>query len=311
MHRLSLALLVVLLAPLTSRADPVADPDALRVAPTEARPGQLVVLSLPSMKGRACPSGFVGERAVRFHLLGGKCQALLGLPVEQEPGEMPVRLGSAASRPLAALTVLPAAFNVRELTVAKKFVQPPASVKKRMQADREAFARAFSQKLEGPLFSSNFDWPRRDVMTAPFGDLRTFNGKKQSQHFGMDIDGRTGDPIVAANDGVVVMVRDNYAAGQTVMLHHGLDLYTTYFHLSEMDVKVGQKVKKGELLGKVGKTGRVTGAHLHFGVKVGGLYVDPTSVLQADLFGEPLAAATPEPGPLAPAAGGSGPGTGN
>ena len=266
------------------------------VTPAKARPGDLVVLALPlpAAEGAACPSGTVGDREVQFHVLGGKCQALVALPVEAPEGELAIRLGKGEGVS-GTVTVLPPAFNVRELTVAKKYVAPPAKVKKRMAQDRAAFARAFGQKPSGPLFTENFDWPRRDVMTAPFGDLRTFNGKKQSQHYGMDIDGRIGDPVYAANAGEVVMVRDNYAAGRTVMLHHGLDVYTTYFHLSDMDVKVGQKVKKGDLLGKVGKSGRVTGPHLHFGVKVGGRYVDPASVMRADLLGTPLADASPQP----------------
>ncbi len=301
-----------------SSAAHAAEP-SLTMTPAEARPGDLVVLSLPLGEGGLCPEGSAGRQVVTFHALGGKCQALLALPVEHAPGKLPLRLAPPAEKkgqkqaPVAAeLTVLPPAFNVRELKVAKKFVSPPKTVKRRMAEDRKAFAAAFAQKPLPAQFSANFDWPRRDVMTAPFGDLRTFNGKKQSQHFGMDIDGRVGDPIVAANDGVVVMVRDNYAAGQTVMIHHGLDVYTTYFHLSSMDVKPGQRVKRGEPLGKVGKTGRVTGAHLHFGAKVNGLYVDPATLMRADLFGGAVATATPDaPLPVADrkaetAAGGSG-----
>ncbi len=274
---------------------PAAQAANLTVTPEQARPGDLVVLATPLPEGGGdCPSGTVGDREVRFHVLGSRCQALVALPVEAPEGVLAVRLAGEAG-PSAQLRVLAPAFNVRELTVARKYVAPPAKVKKRMANDRAAFARAFNQKFAGPLFTENFDWPRRDVMTAPFGDLRTFNGKKQSQHYGMDIDGRIGDPVYAANAGVVVMVRDNYAAGRTVMIHHGLDVYTTYFHLSSMDVKPGQKVKKGELLGKVGKSGRVTGPHLHFGVKVGGLYVDPASVMRADLLDTTMADASPAP----------------
>jgi len=116
-------------------------------------------------------------------------------------------------------------------------------------------------------------------MTAPFGDLRLFNGKAQSQHFGLDLDGRVGDPIEAANDGAVVMVRPCYASGNTVIVDHGGGLYTMYFHLSHFEVKEGQKVARGQLLGLVGRTGRVTGPHLHFSVKVDGLYVDGATVL--------------------------------
>ena len=109
-----------------------------------------------------------------------------------------------------------------------------------------------------------------------------FNGKQKSQHYGMDLDGSTGDPIYAANDGEVVMVRDCFGSGNTVVLHHGARLFTAYFHMSKFETKPGAKVKRGQLIGLVGKTGRVTGPHLHFGAKIDGKWVNPLSVLALD-----------------------------
>ena len=132
-----------------------------------------------------------------------------------------------------------------------------------------------------------FAWPRQDRITAPYGDLRTYNGKKQSQHFGNDIGGDSGTPVSAANAGTVVMTRDNFASGNTVLVHHGAGLYTAYFHLSAMEVKEGERVERGQLLGKVGNTGRVTGPHLHWGVKVDDLWVDGQTLLKLDFGGAP------------------------
>ena len=102
---------------------------------------------------------------------------------------------------------------------------------------------------------------------------------KPSQHYGLDLAGRVGAPIAAANAGRVVLVRDCWASGRTVVLWHGAGLYTTYFHLSRTLVPEGAHVARGQRIGLVGKTGRVSGPHLHWGVKVGDLYVDPRSVL--------------------------------
>jgi murein DD-endopeptidase MepM/ murein hydrolase activator NlpD len=132
------------------------------------------------------------------------------------------------------------------------------------------------------LFEEPFAWPKLSRLTAPFGDLRMFNGKKQSQHFGTDIDGDTGDPAYAANDGVVVMNRECFGSGNTVLIHHGLGIYTAYFHLSRFDVKKGDRVRKGDQVGLVGMTGRVTGPHLHWGVKIDGRWIDPESLLRLD-----------------------------
>ena len=145
-------------------------------------------------------------------------------------------------------------------------------------------------KMQSESFKENFAWPRQDSITAPYGDLRTYNGKKQSQHYGTDIRGATGTPVYAANAGTVVMSRDAYASGNTVLVHHGAGLYTAYFHLSAMDVKDGERVERGQLLGKVGATGRVTGPHLHWGVKVDDMWVDGETLLKLDFTGEPAPA---------------------
>ncbi|MBX5481163.1 MAG: M23 family metallopeptidase [Myxococcaceae bacterium] len=261
---------------------------ALELQPGAAHPGDLVMVTV---RGWApCPSATLGERPLRFYEIPGGCRALVGLTVEQQAGPLEVRLRAPGDAGedlvLGTLEVLPPNFNVRELRVARKFIKPsPAQVRQR-RADQRAFEKAWAQPFIPPLFTADFVVPIDSEVTAPFGDLRTFNGKKQSQHYGMDLDGRIGDPIRAANDGVVVMVRKNFASGNTVLLHHGAHLFTAYFHMSKMLVKPGQKVKQGERIGLVGKTGRVTGPHLHFGCKVDGLWVDPASLL-AMKFGAP------------------------
>jgi murein DD-endopeptidase MepM/ murein hydrolase activator NlpD len=231
--------------------------------------------------------------------------------VEHALGQFPVKVQAPAGHDTPAvqlvgtLDVVDAGYPNRQLQVAGKYIKPPASVKAKMAQDRAAFAAAFSQPF-GPLgFQQDFAWPRQDRITAHFGDRRSFNGKLRSQHYGTDIDGDTGDPIYAANDGEVVMVRECYSSGNTVILSHGGGLYTTYFHMSHFDVKPGDKVKQGQKLGRVGKTGRVTGPHLHWGVKVDGLWVDGLSLLKLNFFGAPeprvATEATPPPSPAASA----------
>jgi hypothetical protein len=262
-------------------------PPRIVLRPDTARPGDPVLITVRGL--REAPIGTLGERTLRFYPSGDGFQALTGLPVEQVPGAVAVKVtgtpvgGTAGPEEFQArLDVVAPGWRVRTLSVANKFVRPPPEVQARMDADQAAFGEAFSQPFAPPLFTQNFAWPREAPVTAPFGDLRTFNGQKQSQHFGTDLNGRTGAPVHAANAGTVVMTRDNYAAGNTVLVHHGAGLYTSYFHLSAIAVKVGQHVKRGELLGKVGRTGRVTGPHLHWGAKVEGLWVDPATLLALD-----------------------------
>ncbi|WP_434345176.1 M23 family metallopeptidase [Myxococcus virescens] len=263
-------------------------PPQLTLQPGTAKPGDPVLVTVSGMT--APPTGTLAGRALRFFPWGEGYLAVAGLPVEMAPGAAkvtamgPVAPGAPQVELTGTLDVVESGYPSRELRVAGKYVKPPASVRKRMAADRRAFAEAFAQDFSAPHFAQNFAWPRADRITAPFGDRRTFNGKLSSQHFGVDIDGDPGTPVQAANDGTVVMARDNYAAGNTVLVHHGAGLYTAYFHLSRIDVKPGTQVKQGQLLGKVGSTGRVTGPHLHWGVKVDGLWVDGERLLKLDFF---------------------------
>jgi murein DD-endopeptidase MepM/ murein hydrolase activator NlpD len=277
---------------------------SLSVQPGTAKPGDPILVTVRGVEG--LPSGTVADRPLHFFQAGDAWQAITGLPVEQAVGTVQVkvvgpRMGEGKPVELAgALDVVDPGYPDRQLQVAGKYVKPPQSVKARIAEDRAAFAAAFSQSFTPITFQSNFAWPRQDRITAPFGDRRSFNGKLQSQHFGTDIDGDTGDPIYAANDGQVVMTRDCYSSGNTVILHHGGGLYTTYFHMSRIDVKPGTTVKQGQKLGLVGKTGRVTGPHLHWGVKVDGLWVDGLTLLKLDFFGTPeprVATSTPASAP--------------
>lgn len=264
-----------------------AAPPEVWLQPGDARPGDAVLVRV--FGATQAPEGELGEKALDFAPFGDGWAAIIGLSVDQAPATLPlwVRLATKeGERELSGgLEVKDANFPARELSVSKKFTSPDRKARKRMREDQRAFDKAFAQEFEPPRFIENFAPPRIAVTTAPFGDLRLFNGKKKSQHYGQDLDGDTGDPVYATNDGVVVMGRDCFGSGNTVLLHHGLSLYSAYFHLSKMEVKQGQKVKRGQLLGLVGKTGRVTGPHLHFGFKIDGRWVDPESVLRLDFEG--------------------------
>lgn len=279
---------VLLFAVLCAGSGVRAQDAKVEVTPEKAHPGDAVMITFRGAK--SCPQAWLGDRELELFKIPSGCRALAGLPVETPAGILEVRMAPrdasapelSTAVPVGRLEVLQAAFNVRELRVKRKFVHPSAAEKQRRKEDQEAFDAAFSQPFGEPVFRTRFGLPIDSTVTAPFGDLRTFNGKKQSQHYGMDLDGRIGDPIYAANDGVVVMAQETWAAGNATVISHGAGVYTAYFHQTKMLVKPGDHVKKGQPVGLVGKTGRVTGPHLHFSVKVNGLYVDPASLLELD-----------------------------
>ncbi len=260
---------------------------SVHVQPGVARPGDAVLVTVLGVTKP--PSGTLGPQTLDFLPVADGFQALVGLSVEASVGTRALTVdllpeGGVETTISGTLEIVEPGWPKRELKVARKFTSPSKAEQLRSARDQKAFSDAFDVELEPWLFSEDFLWPRPPDITAPFGDLRLINGKKNSQHFGMDLDGNTGDDIVASNAGEVVLVRDCFASGNTVLVHHGGRLFTAYFHLSKFDVKEGELVKPGQRLGRVGKTGRVTGPHLHFGVKLDGRWVDPASLLGLRFF---------------------------
>lgn len=250
----------------------------LEVIPPRAKPGDLVLLVVRGAGG-AEPLGTVGSRAVHFYPMDEHAEAIVGIPVEEQPGILEAQVHASGSTLSAPIEILPPEFPERQLTVARKFVHVPKSARVRIAADQAAFQGVWELPFRPRAFTDNFQKPRDSEITAHFGDKRTLNGRKTTQHYGLDLEGATGDEVRATNDGRVVMVRDCYTSGNTVLLDHGGGLVTAYFHLSKFDVRKGEEVKRGQLLGLVGKTGRVTGSHLHFGAHIEGLWVNPQALL--------------------------------
>jgi murein DD-endopeptidase MepM/ murein hydrolase activator NlpD len=245
------------------------------------RPGDALLVRVRAPAG-APVTGAVGERPLRFWEHGAERWALGALPIETPPGSLEVKVETGGTAAAAPLEVVEPGFPSKVLRVAPRFVTPPPSARARIERDHAAFARAYDRPFAPPLFAARFAWPHPGGHHGRYGDQRTFNGKKESVHYGLDIDAPRGAPVRAANDGQVVLARDCYYSGKTVVIWHGADLYTLYFHMDRLDVRPGARVRQGDPLGVVGSTGRSTGPHLHWSVKVGGLYVDPDALMGID-----------------------------
>jgi len=278
------AALLALLASVAAAAAP-----SIELVPPRLKPGDPVLVVVRGVE--SVPEGTVGARPASFYLRGDHAEALVGIPIEEEPGMLQVRVTAGSATLVAPLEVVPPEFRERKLTVASKYVKIPPSARARIKADQAAFQKAWATPFRPRAFGDNFQKPREAEITAYFGDKRTLNEKKTTQHYAIDLEGAIGDEIRAANDGRVVMVRDCYVSGNTVLVDHGAGLITAYFHLSKFLVKAGQEVRRGELVGLLGKTGRVTGPHLHFGAHLGTLWVNPQALL-----------ALPFPGAVSPPA---------
>lgn len=167
------------------------------------------------------------------------------------------------------------------IRVARRFTVPPDSaLQARIEGER-ALSRDASRRAHGVprLWRAPFVRPRDARVTSVFGGGRVVNGVRRSVHYGLDLDGRTGAPIKAANRGVVALIGDFFYGGRSVYVHHGEGLMTVYHHMSRILVAVGDTVERGQIIGRVGATGRVTGPHLHWGAQYGLISFDPDDLL--------------------------------
>jgi len=180
----------------------------------------------------------------------------------------------------AKLTLYRADRGVRRITVDPKYLELSAENLARYRRERALMQAVFGSFTARRLWSGGFSLPLPNKVVSAFGRRSIVNGQERSPHGGVDLRGAAGTPVPAAADGTVALVLDAYFSGVTVLLDHGQGLVTRYLHLSQALVRQGQKVKRGQIIGKVGATGRVTGPHLDFGVKLAGAQVDPLAWIQ-------------------------------
>jgi murein DD-endopeptidase MepM/ murein hydrolase activator NlpD len=175
-------------------------------------------------------------------------------------------------------------FPTEELTVASKFVSPPPEVQERLARERRKLSAIYARRSAYGPPPEPFARPVPGDPTSVFGTRRLFNGEPRSPHPGLDLRAGSGEPVGAAGSGTVVLAEEFYYSGNLVILDHGGGLFTLYAHLSEIGVREGQRVAKGDTVGLVGATGRVTGPHLHWGAKIGNRPFDPMALVDQALF---------------------------
>jgi murein DD-endopeptidase MepM/ murein hydrolase activator NlpD len=248
--------------------------------------GQALQMSYPAEAGLTGVTVRWSGHAVPFTLRGERWLATVGVDLDSRPGDHAVDVTfsyedgrtSVVREPV---QVRAEQYPTTELQVEERFVE--LSPEDQARADREAAETSAIYDTFTPqrYWNEAFAVPVRGAQDGRnFGHRRVFNGQPRAPHSGADLRASTGTPIYAANRGRVVLAKDLFFSGNAVYLDHGHGLYTTYLHLSEIDVAVGQVVERGERLGLAGATGRVTGAHLHWGVRLLDARVDPFSLIR-------------------------------
>ena len=269
---------------------------AAEVRPARVHPGDAVLVTVSG--AGAAPTGTLSGRPLRFWAAGpDRWQALGPLPVEAAAGPLPLLLEADGAPLEAAGEVLAPAFRSSTLKVPPRFLEPPASARARIAADGAALGEAYAQPFQPPRYQGAMVRPRRAAVNGHFGDQRVYNGTVSGAHYGLDLDGAAGAPVESDADGRVVLARDCYMSGWTTIVWHGAGLYSVYMHQSKVEVRPGQEVRQGQLIGRVGSTGRSTGPHLHWGVKLDGLWVNPDSLSLLELGPPPEPPLDPQPEP--------------
>jgi murein DD-endopeptidase MepM/ murein hydrolase activator NlpD len=247
------------------------------VSPTVVPQGGTVEVVVSGLSASRAWVRFAG-RTWPLYESGGVWRTFLGTDPLTAPGPRGVTIETAgpsgtAVAGRAALTVRRIAFPVRRITLApdrRTLLDPRLA-----QEEGRKVAAALRVLSAGRLWRGAFRVPVRGTVTSPYGVVSVYQGQIRGFHRGVDLAAAAGTPVSAANDGIVRLAATLPLSGKAVLLDHGMGIVTSYLHQSSVLVRPGQRVRRGEILGRVGSTGLSTGPHLHWGLRINGIHVDP------------------------------------
>ena len=259
-------------------------------------PGGIAIVAI-APEGATPPLVRFQEQRVLLVRANGMWQAVVGLPLSLDAGEQHLDISDRAATRTLAFQVLPKHYDTQYLTLAnKRQVNPTPKDLIRIAREQELSRRAFATWSEVLADDLRFDLPARGRFSGTFGLRRFFNNEPRQPHSGVDIAAPEGTPVLAPAAGTVIETGNYFFNGNTVFIDHGQGLISMYNHLSRISVKKGARVARGQRIGAIGKTGRVTGAHLHWTVSLNNARVDPM------LFLSPAAQTGAATTPAAPSA---------
>jgi murein DD-endopeptidase MepM/ murein hydrolase activator NlpD len=275
----NILLIIALCLPLLAHAETTRQPEII-LEPNTPGPGDIMTVTV---KGADAPvEGKFGDKKIYFNPSKDSFKAVLGIDLFTEPGTYNLDIsinGTVLSR---AVTVIKKAYPVQKLTLPKEMVELSPENEARVEREQLKMAAIWPNET-GRVWDGDFINPREGEIVTTFGVRRVINKIPKSPHSGVDVEAEEGEEVHAPNNGVAVLIDEQFYSGKSLILDHGQGIYTMFFHLSKILVTPGQQVKRGDVIALVGSTGRSTGAHLHWGVRMQGARVDPLELIRLRL----------------------------
>jgi murein DD-endopeptidase MepM/ murein hydrolase activator NlpD len=277
---MSISLMLILVARLAPGATELLGPAG------PVAQGEVVQILLKGPKNGLQVKGYwQGQPLEFFEVEKREYRSLLGVDFRLSPGTYPVEVqvsapDSSPSTYHANIQVEEKEFGKQSLSLPENMVTLDQETLRRVRKEAVEFRRLWDIHTPRRYWHGNFVRPVPGKLSTPFGLRRILNGEPRSPHSGVDLRANLGEPVRAANHGRIVLVGDFFFHGKAIVIDHGWGLYTMYFHLSEAKVSEGDLVGKSYVIGLAGSTGRATGPHLHWGVRLGGARVDPFALLR-------------------------------
>ena len=278
--------LLVLLSAGQARGQTAAPPK-LQWQPAKLVNGSPVLFQvLASARVQSLSGIWFGHNLIFFHPDNGKLwYALAGVPVETTPGRYALTIketlvSGKSAEIVVKIKVAAAAYPRITIKVAKQFTEPDPEQLRKIAADKDVKQKTFAAETPQRLWTGPFLPPVSAAISDVFGTARVINQEVKSRHLGLDYGVPTGTAVHAVNHGTVLLARPLFFEGNCVVLDHGQGLLSLYLHLSEFNVKEGDEVAPGQVIGLSGGTGRATGPHLHLAIRWQGVYLDPATVLK-------------------------------
>ena len=252
------------------------------VTPKEVIPGDVFLLKIETDGTMPAEAEFLGDKINLYQVEGNHLRAIVPVDINTTPGKYNISIAAGKDRHKAEIVVRRHKFRTIKLTLPEEKVTLSPEDQERAAREAELLNKIWPE-ITGPAWNGRFTSPTNTAVSTAFGVKRIMNEKTTSVHRGADFRGKNGAPVKAINSGTVVLTEDLFFGGNTLIVDHGMGLYSVYMHLSKLNVSKGEKVSKSQVIGAVGSSGRASGPHLHMGIRLQGVSINPESLFKLEL----------------------------